>query len=667
MIINFRQGIVSYDTSVPPFVAAASVGGVDVTLNVGTQPFVVSVANQGANYLWSESLTIDAWPSLSPVGTYYLYINWNSNTFARTFGTSTLKPIVQGTAPLLPATGQHWYNTTTSQMSFWNGSVWSPVIRLFVAKLVGPNTISSVSINAPGSFQGTTVGDTTPNVSAGMVVFDSSGYPIFKHDGTFFTTEDQVFAEGSAITGVRLESNVFTAQSASPSIIPVYTAVAFNTDGQIYVAGYNDTGTTAIGMALQQINFAGTGAVLLEGTVTNPLFNFAGSVGGLLWVSGAIPGTFQTTDPFLDNPVAFPVQHVPVGRIISPTSFIFLQGIGSKGDPGPSGAAAVPLATAIAPGTVFLSTDSGALPSPTPTVVSELDPRLSNARTPLPHNQAATTITVAPYSSVGTGIGFTGPFTQNALQQIADGAVGLTGSTMTGFLILNADPAVALGAATKQYVDTSISNLGSVYLPLAGGTMTGSLFLANDPSSGPEAATKNYVDNQISTVNTALAGKLNLSGGIMTGAISMNSNQINNLADPTLAQDAATKNYIDTITTLPNLVIPYDIAFFIAGNMTTASTIVGAFLAARAITLPASAAGSLAMCGTAPAGTVVYDVQQNGAHVGSVTFVASTTGFVSFDAQVNLNAGDVFTVVTPGVVDASIANVYITMVGTAVA
>jgi hypothetical protein len=48
-------------------------------------------------------------------------------------------------------------------------------------------------------------------------------------------------------------------------------------------------------------------------------------------------------------------------------------------------------------------------------------------------------------------------------------------------------------------------------------------------------------------VDSALALKLNLTGGTMSGAIAMGANKITGLADPTLAQDAATKNYIDTI------------------------------------------------------------------------------------------------------------------------
>lgn len=47
--------------------------------------------------------------------------------------------------------------------------------------------------------------------------------------------------------------------------------------------------------------------------------------------------------------------------------------------------------------------------------------------------------------------------------------------------------------------------------------------------------------------NTLLAAKLSTTGGTMSGAIAMGTNKITGLGDPTLAQDAATKNYIDTL------------------------------------------------------------------------------------------------------------------------
>lgn len=55
----------------------------------------------------------------------------------------------------------------------------------------------------------------------------------------------------------------------------------------------------------------------------------------------------------------------------------------------------------------------------------------------------------------------------------AVGALPLTGGTMTGPLILAADPVNVLGAATRQYVDARVGGVG--YLPITGGVLTGPL------------------------------------------------------------------------------------------------------------------------------------------------------------------------------------------------
>lgn len=73
--------------------------------------------------------------------------------------------------------------------------------------------------------------------------------------------------------------------------------------------------------------------------------------------------------------------------------------------------------------------------------------------------------------------------------------LALAGGTMSGLLVLSADPAVNLGAATKQYVDTGVATA----LPKAGGTLTGPLLLAADPTTALQAATKQYVDNNIAS------------------------------------------------------------------------------------------------------------------------------------------------------------------------
>jgi len=106
-----------------------------------------------------------------------------------------------------------------------------------------------------------------------------------------------------------------------------------------------------------------------------------------------------------------------------------------------------------------------------------------------------------------------------------DGKLDKSGGTMTGFIVLHADPDAAMKAATKQYVDTM--------LPKAGGTMTGDLTLSGAPSSGLHAATKTYVDtadalaalkaNNLSDLASASTARTNLGattvgGGLFTAA-----------------------------------------------------------------------------------------------------------------------------------------------------
>jgi hypothetical protein len=101
--------------------------------------------------------------------------------------------------------------------------------------------------------------------------------------------------------------------------------------------------------------------------------------------------------------------------------------------------------------------------------------------------------------------------------------VNVTGDTMTGLLVLSGDPVVNLGAATKQYVDSTTVGIG-------GDTMTGRLTLSADPTSALHATTKQYADT-----------KLPIAGGTMTGNLILNTN-------PTLNLQAATKAYVDTTT-----------------------------------------------------------------------------------------------------------------------
>jgi hypothetical protein len=157
---------------------------------------------------------------------------------------------------------------------------------------------------------------------------------------------------------------------------------------------------------------------------------------------------------------------------------------------------------------------------------------------------------------------------------VVNGTADFTNTKLTNVVT----PTVGTDAANKSYVDDTVAAVidsapaaldtlnelaaalgddanfaGTVTtalatkLPLAGGTMTGAIAMGTakitglgDPTSAQDAATKTYVD-------TADALKLSLTGGTMSGAIAMGTNKITGVGNPTLAQDAATKAYTDSI------------------------------------------------------------------------------------------------------------------------
>ena len=76
---------------------------------------------------------------------------------------------------------------------------------------------------------------------------------------------------------------------------------------------------------------------------------------------------------------------------------------------------------------------------------------------------------------------------------------------------------VAVQAASKSYVDSSIAAITANYLPLTGGTMNGALVLEGDPTGSNQAATKHYADALAST-------ELPLAGGTLSGVLNTPNN-----------------------------------------------------------------------------------------------------------------------------------------------
>lgn len=105
---------------------------------------------------------------------------------------------------------------------------------------------------------------------------------------------------------------------------------------------------------------------------------------------------------------------------------------------------------------------------------------------------------------------------------------------------------------TEAQVTGLVADLASK-LNLSGGTMSGVIDMnshkitnVTDPTAAQDAATKFYVDDTVGNY-------LPLSGGTMTGAVNMNNFKITNLGLCTNSGDAANKGYVDSVATGLNI------------------------------------------------------------------------------------------------------------------
>ena len=133
--------------------------------------------------------------------------------------------------------------------------------------------------------------------------------------------------------------------------------------------------------------------------------------------------------------------------------------------------------------------------------------------------------------------------TANNISGSLAGKVNKTGDTMTGPLVLPGDPTEDNQAATKKYVDEHGG--GGPYLPLSGGTMTGDITFSATGGRLRGTGTGITIQDKAGwlSVDNTENGAIRFSADMI--ANSLNSFQIKNLKDPTEAQDAATKAYVD--------------------------------------------------------------------------------------------------------------------------
>jgi hypothetical protein len=126
-------------------------------------------------------------------------------------------------------------------------------------------------------------------------------------------------------------------------------------------------------------------------------------------------------------------------------------------------------------------------------------------------NQAINLIQEVDSNIINTILGI-GDYVENveatlaATTATANAALPKAGGTMTGAIVLPADPSTNLQAATKQYVDTVAAGGAGAALLKTGGTMTGNLvFAAGQPTA--TTSTKNIVQltDSVSSTSTTTA------------------------------------------------------------------------------------------------------------------------------------------------------------------
>jgi len=112
---------------------------------------------------------------------------------------------------------------------------------------------------------------------------------------------------------------------------------------------------------------------------------------------------------------------------------------------------------------------------------------------------------------------------------------------MTGDLYMGSHQIKGLAAPTHAGDAVALSYLQANYLPLSGGTMTGDITMGannvlidHDPTADEQAARKAYVDSKVAKAGDSMSGNLDMGGNLVT-----------NLGTPANAGDATSKSYVD--------------------------------------------------------------------------------------------------------------------------
>lgn len=271
MRVDFRQGLIRYQTDTAGNPTFLQVNAGDIDLIVSPDPTLATFADGTEDYSHEERQSIPAaWPGpFLPTEDYYLFIDIDAQTGVRTFGQTTLEPIVSFNAPPNPAEGQHWFdkNDTTQKVRVSNR--WIRVIRLFTAKLESGAVLQPFNIGSQAGLWGAT--------RSGFILFDENDSPV-KRQGPvnqqrFLTTDSPIASQFTGSAEFRLEGLLAT--STVVDNIPAFAAVAVKGPRSIGLASNMNADQPAVGIVLEDAVPGEVVRIVTTGFYQSSLLNFS--------------------------------------------------------------------------------------------------------------------------------------------------------------------------------------------------------------------------------------------------------------------------------------------------------------------------------------------------------------------------------------------------------
>jgi hypothetical protein len=486
------------------------------------------------------------------------------NNFAATTNPLATDDAGDGYAP-----GSMWENTTTGRVFICvgntsNAAVWRELVQVQTANKIIPEATNTVDLGEPSTrFQDLWL-------SGGLSAFGNGSL-----GGTLTVTGATALSSTLAVTG----TSTFTGTVTSNAINATTVAASGGFTGTLTGNVTGDLTGNVTGNVTGDLTGDVTGDITSSGTST---FNNLDATGTTTITSGDInSGAMDGTTIGASTPAAGTFTNLTANTSLTAATADINGGTVDNATIGattPSTGAFTTISTSGQATLASADINGGSIDGATIGATSHTSGKFStlqstgnatlatadiNGGTIDGASIGSTTASSGAFTTVSATGGITGDLTGDVTGNVTGNVTGaitgnvtgdLTGNvtsagtstfnnvTIDGTLNMNAgttatitnltSPTNTNDAATKGYVDTSLANLVD--------SAPGTLDTLNEL-----AAALNDDPNFSTTITNSIATKLPLAGGTMTGAIAMGTSKITGMGDPTAAQDAATKAYVD--------------------------------------------------------------------------------------------------------------------------